>query len=104
MTSVGLSLFNYQEDARSSKHNILILNLNYINLEKAHYVGVYCIITFECTVRINVKKKLSALSHFSLQALVWQHCLSGIEMLYLARPLCRVCRQQVAGTSVLCFV
>ena len=39
-----------------------------------------------------------------MEAFVWQHCRSGIEMLNLAWPLCRVCREQVAGTlyCVLC--
>ena len=39
-----------------------------------------------------------------METLVWQHCRRGIEMLYLAWPLCRVCIQQAAGTLVLCFV
>jgi hypothetical protein len=68
-------------------------------------VGLYCIITFLCTAQKKKNLKNSSnLSHFNLMALVWHHCRSGIEMLYLEWPLCRVCRQQVAGTLVLCLV
>jgi len=51
-----------------SKFNSLILNFNFINIEKVHFVAL-CIITFQCTVQ--KRKKNRQTYHISIWRLLF---------------------------------
>ena len=55
-----INIYNHlpEDEPWASKHveDIKILKLN-INLERVHYVGLYCVIILQCTVQKHKKLK-----------------------------------------------
>ena len=54
VTSVGLSLFNYQDDARSNKHKIFQTLCNCIRMYSHNIKNIYQLTFFSCKVESNI--------------------------------------------------